>query len=301
MGITANFERYTKGRPDLATLTALTALNSWIRSPASHDIGGEWGDIRRAIYLYKGAALRALAESGVDLSPVPVYVDAACRDCGGSGEYIHWTGQELDHCWRCGNSGRVRLEFIQTTLPNGVIWHSPREPLKCPDSLRRAVEGMEARPAVDWEIGRPGQDLDYQDLAAALNVAEAWYGVPGLYVIKWDYNDPCYYKLPLGDRPMTCSFCDEHVSADAMRYCAGDDLMRWGDWCCPSCEKRFDLEFPAFPFPTELVTEAAAIWLERRENWERYRPPGREPVSPKKSPMFDRVQQLGFGLEEIPF
>lgn len=281
--------RPSRSVPEETTISALIALNSWVRSEVARALCV--GRLRRVVYLYKYHALRALADGGIDLSPVPVYVESQCRDCDGS---------ERNHCWRCDNSGSVRLEFVQVRLPGGQIWHSPREPLKCPLQLLDTVDGIEAILSKDWNVGKEGAAMDYQDLAAALNVAEAWYGVPGWYTIRWWDNDPAYYKLPLGDRPSTCAFCDGPVAPGAMRYSAATLLLQWHDWCCASCSKQFGTTFPEFPVPLELISEPVALWLQRRENWERQQV-NRLPVFSEKEPMFDRGKQLGFDLGKIPF
>ena len=246
--------------PDEATLTALGALNAWAR-------GSDDGRIRRAIYWYKRNALAALHDAGVDLSPVPVYVDTQCRDCEGTGRYMGEWGQE-DHCWRCESTGTVRLEFVQVTLPGGAIWHSPREPLKCPTALLVAVAGQAAIPAEDWEVGREGADLPYPDLAAALNRVEDWHGLPETYTIMWNQDDYQYYKLPLGERDQSCAFCGGPLEPDPVGYCASDRrLLTWRDWCCASCDKRWAPSFPPFPVPEELLSDPARIWLGRRKLW----------------------------------
>ena len=249
--------------PEEITLDALIALNSWVRSEEAQALDG--GRLRRAIYKYKAAALRAYMDAGIDLSPILVYVEASCRDCDEGGEQL---GR---HCWRCGDTGVVRLEFVQVRLPGTQIWHSPRESLKCPGALLLAMADVEAVPATSWGVGQEGIAMDYQDLAAALNVVEAWYGVPGLYAIRWWDNDPAYYTLPLGERSRTCAFCGGPIVPDATSYSASTLLLQWYDWCCASCSKQFGKSFPDFPFPLELVSASVGIWRQRRENWERHR------------------------------
>jgi hypothetical protein len=258
--------------PDVPTLQALIALNSWTRSDAAHRSGTF--RLQRVIYRYKGSALVAYLQARVDLSPVPVYVTAVCRDCGGSGLYVDEWGYQHGHCWRCRDGGFVRLEFVQTTLPNGAIWHTPRDPLKCPSALLRAVQGVESHMSEAWDVGRKGHSLSFPDLAAALNLVEDWHGdVPERHIIKmWDDWDVHYYRLPLGIRAQTCAFCDGELAPDPARYLASDLLLSWGDWCCASCSKKYAPHFPPFAVPVDLLSDAAVQWLKRREGWARYQP-----------------------------
>jgi len=281
--------------PGQAVLDALIALNSWARSREA--TRGLNRGLRRAIYHYKNAALRALIQGGVDLSPRLVYAEAQCRDCGGSGCYYDGDcDRELDHCYRCHSTGKVRLEFIQATLPGGAIWHSPREYLKCPTCLLSLVEGREAEPAGEsWNVGREGKALDFQSLAGALNQVEDWHGIPARHAITWQDDEPSHYYLPLGVRPRTCAFCDGPLAPDPMQYIASDGMfLSWGDWCCASCRKWFGPEFPSFAVPVDLLTEEAGVWLARREKWTRKQPR----FSEKTGAEHVRAYAVG---EEMPF
>lgn len=135
-------------------------------------------------------------------------VPAQCRDCGGTGKYTDWDGREFNHCWRCGCTGRMRLEFVESHVAEGICWHSPRA--KAYELWNRA-DGELSFAASDWGGPNvPGRELMPDEAAGHLLLIDAAW--PPRYP---NSHEGCYehcectdrYSLWLGRWTEYCAHC----------------------------------------------------------------------------------------------
>ena len=123
-----------------------------------------------AIYALKKQALYVLTAAGVATHRRVVY-HAPCRNCGGSG----WHRKD-EGCWTCSGSGpnpgrgHKDLFFVESTLPEGIIWHSPC--LGALDLWHAAGEPL--HPCGDWKPLLPGLPLEAVEAVKLLNEVETW-------------------------------------------------------------------------------------------------------------------------------
>ncbi len=150
----------------LEKLHSLNALNSWVRSRSGREA---IASPQRRIYEAKRMAITD-ATRLLGAKHYSLMLPAKCRDCNGTGNYIDSYGHEFDHCWRCSNSGFIRLEFVESHIAEGIKWHSPRNKV-----YGLQVSGEVSFVATDWDVNKPGHDLSPDGAARHLLVIdEAW-------------------------------------------------------------------------------------------------------------------------------
>lgn len=153
-------------------LRALDKLNKHARA-------SDYGPTARiipqsAIYKLKKQALYVLTAAGV-ATHRRVFYRAPCRNCGGSG----WHRRD-EGCYTCSGSttnpgkGYKDLFFVESTLPDGIIWHSPD--LGALDLWHAAgkMSGEDPFPCGDWRPLLPGLPIEAAAAVQLLNEVEDW-------------------------------------------------------------------------------------------------------------------------------
>lgn len=276
------FERYRQaeravGKPEPHVVNAIAALNSFVRSEAFGQSFNQ-SRLRKSIYAYKNAVLTWHLKNRL-ANVRCVYTVIKCRDCAGTGRYVDSMGSEFDHCWKCANSGRVRLVFFETELPN-ARFHTPfmKAPSEVYDFLGvdRASRDYhqtiyDSAQPTSWEPNKPGEDLAPEQVAAHLNSVEDWFWrdlFPADYTRSlrdyfdddaWDYFD---YHLYVGKSLPQCVFCG--VQQGVYHHHRGD-FLEWFDY---RCKEHAGFERFA-PQVADELAQAGSIqrWLARRAGW----------------------------------
>ncbi len=185
----------------LDKLRSLDALNSWVRSSSGrHATASPQRRIYEAKRMALSDATRILGAKHYALT-----VPAKCRDCGGSGKYVDSYGAKFDHCWRCSNTGFVRLEFVESQVAEGIVWHSPRA-----KAWDLPIAGTRNFVEVDWDVNKPGRDLTPDEAARHLLVIdEAWPPrYRNLHKHCWEYCECTdIYSLYIGEWKEYCAHC----------------------------------------------------------------------------------------------
>ena len=101
---------------------AMDRLNSWLRSPSAKRAA--CGSLYRAIYFLKSEAIQ-WADTNFECFHSAVKVRTKCRECAGTGRYVDSYGHEWPHCRACDSRGSLALEFVQTIIRCGPVWHTP--------------------------------------------------------------------------------------------------------------------------------------------------------------------------------
>jgi hypothetical protein len=269
----------------------IARLNSWIRSPSQRDFGWASNGIERAIYYYKNKMLDTLAASE-QMRVRMVYANVECRTCGGSGIYMDrcFSDESLwqEDCRTCRATGTVRLDFYESTLENGVVFHTPHMKAPCAltnlafktynladDDLSKYLKLYESAVCVtdEWQPNQIGHDLTPEQVADALNIIEtAFFGseFPTVYTIRhWSYDrEFFYYQLPLGRLDARCVYCGQSApQVKGWWHHQSDLISNWFDWRCDQ-----DSKIHAFsPVPASVAPlrepEPIHLWLARRRNW----------------------------------
>jgi hypothetical protein len=261
-----------------AAITAVDALNSWVRS-ASFRYAMQMRSPRRAIYFLKRCALAAAHEAGL-AKHHRVGVIAQCRDCSGTGQFYHFNSDTtFDHCYRCANSGKLILYFVETRIATSSdlwcwpswTWHTPED--QWPREWRDWLPNEFPRPT-GLTTDAPGKDLTPSQVAAHLNTAEEFFPQrPPLRAIHFEYQtehrDDFDYCLWVGRLNRHCVFCGAEnapVKDDEKSY--GSHHLRrgkveWGAYACPDCKNKEDV-WNRFPLPQSLLRdEAVQTWMQR--------------------------------------
>ena len=238
-------------------LHALDRLNRWART------SGEARPPRRTIYAMKDKALEACRALGLSTERF-VYVDKMCGGCGGTGRYLHESGDRANNCWNCKSTGTQRLAFVETTihLATDIVWHSPTDGRNAgygKAAYSRAWGALNVWPehsipvpmeaATTWTVNLPGVPLLAAEAAELLGIAEAAFPLNGQYVEHWDERwgsgsgRPYYYDLDLGREGWpavpACVFCGKSsvdLAPDRALCGAGaTDRTRRIAWSSPIC------------------------------------------------------------------
>jgi len=155
--------------------TAIEALDKLNAHARAADYGSTARIIpQSAIYALKKQALYVLSAAGV-ATHRRVFYRAKCRNCGDSG----WHRRD-EGCYTCGGSGLnpgkgyKDLCFVESTLPGGIVWHSPDlNVLELWHAAGKAT-GEEAAPCGDWRPLLPGLPIDAAEAVGMLNEVETW-------------------------------------------------------------------------------------------------------------------------------
>ena len=261
-------------------LAALDRLNGHARA---------WGCGKSAIYTYKKlVALRMALAGEVVARPIAITVD--CNRCGGTGLYWEQDPNWKTPCRSCGRRGKVRLEFVETTLA-GYVWHHPYADAGI-DILRAAwgiasfdyegdaavavlVDGQR-RPIVyeaagDWTPNRRGERLAADDAAHLLNTVEAWVaalppiarGEPWWWLPEGAMRAVRSYQLDLGRIEGPCYRCGR--SDDLVDHGIGHvgRLLHFSLRICAACDKEQPRRWPGDgDVPAHALTPAIRAWLD---------------------------------------
>lgn len=260
----------------LGSLEALDRLNSYVRSPAYRAHYFLANGPRRAVYEMKRTALEVTHAAGI-ATHRRIVVKVRCRDCGGTGRYVDRDGQEYDHCYACDNGGSAILRFIESTLAERFVWHTPfgSEPQAIrtlfPSRMDLCMEEWEAswEPASDWDPNRPGQDLTPVEAAEALLLAEDAFP-PAVrkrarYDSRVDEEENYYrtWRLFVGNTETLCNFCK--ATEGLVGFSPGVGRIRWHAYVCRDCSKAHGVEmFTQTPCPPDFLdSEPIRRWIER--------------------------------------
>lgn len=252
---------------------AMDRLNSWLRSPSAHR--GGYSTPYRAIYFLKREAIE-WADANLECLHSAVKVKAKCRDCGGTGKYTDSYGYEWPHCRACSNRGSLALEFVQTIIRGGPVWHTPwlkfyvyrgqrysGYRLSIPLGLVRGADE-------EWSVYQAGRDMTPEEVARDLNTIEGfWTKRPAPYYT--DYGGPFddfKYKLYVGATdPSRCSLCGS-FSEEPYRYGVSRSCIEWSDHACKVCANLYKHSakvFDLFPIPQPLLRSShIQRFIERR-------------------------------------
>ena len=222
------------------SIWAMDRLNSWLRSPSARR--GLYGSPYRAIYFLKREAIQ-WADANLACFHSAVKVKAKCRDCSGTGRYVDSYGYEWPHCRACDNRGSLSLEFVQTIIRGGPVWHTPwlkfcvhrgrphtSHFVNVPRDLIRWVDD-------EWSVHQLGRDLTPEEVARDLNTIEGfWTNRPRPYYT--DYGGPFddfKYKLYVGTTdPSVCSLCGDRANEN-YTYGVSRGCIQWSDHACKTC------------------------------------------------------------------
>lgn len=267
--------------PLLAILPRVAAMNSFVRSAAArHGLGGS--ALANVVYHYKREAL--IQATGYGLATHRrATVPTKCRDCEGTGKYYDSFGYRHDHCWRCNNSGHVRLQFVETTLPDGIVWLTPRE--KAWKFMSTAAQDELDETTQNWQINQPGIDLEPSQVAEHLNAIEAFFPKrPEKRYSEYGEHDAfATYTLWIGTTERgKCYLCGAAIDRIYGGHYVRSGRVTWNGIVCKPCEGRcggkvFETLTPMMP--RHFLTPPIAEWIARHptpiELLERYPRPVR--------------------------
>jgi len=266
-------------------LDALIQLNGHARA---------YGCGKRAIYAYKTLVAGMFGAQRALLGARLLKHEATCRYCDGTTVYRDWDGYSRGVCFRC-KGGKVTLRFLETTLPNGRVWHHPFEHggweiasmagLYEWDSVRGQnvyrVNGVEQpeewHAATDWAPNQPAVRLDPDRAAALLNLVEPWVTEITSMAGPWRWQAESAlremrgYRIDLGRVGAKCWYCD------STEIVIGLGRMGYFDWAAPVCEAHSKMPVEMWPtshvLPESALTPALNEWLVRhrqigfQESW----------------------------------
>lgn len=272
--------------PGAEILAALGRLNGHARA---------WGCGKHAIYAYKRFAAERLAGAG-QLSGRLVLWRGPCRACQGTGKFWFYDPDYKTPCRDCGATGIVKLRFLETTLPDGTVWHHPwsvqrvgfvgyeiaqrlwpglryaegaREPgsYEVPDDSASGWHGWRLVPweeAGDWSPLQPAEKLAVAELVPPLNLVEDWIDAEtaGLRYSR-ARNQMLAYRLRIGRPAGGCWRCGSYDLAS----CSLGMLTKPFDWSMPVCKACYVIEpriWPPDSPPDVLLTDDIRRWAARR-------------------------------------
>lgn len=275
-------------------VAALSRLNTHARSR-----GLFMGNERWAIYAYKTLAALTLALEGAATLRF-VRWQGKCAHCD-NGRFHHWEWEDgrTVACRDCKGTGTRTLEFTETTMPGGHVWHHPWQGRVTPGrDIGLAVRGLEWTGDTyrhddgtsiewhdpgEWKPLAPAQPLPLAELVPLLNEVEDWVELApapprGSYWWKWEDArrylhtrrhartippDSSLYRLDLGRAPGGCFVCG-----------ASDIVIHLGrisplfHWSLPVCVEHRHAPHPTDPPPDSLITPDIRRWLARHERIE---------------------------------
>lgn len=231
---------------------------------------------RAAIYAHKTlAAITAGLDGAASLRFVRW--TGKCTRCV-NGRYSHWEWRDgyTVTCRDCRGTSINSLHFVETTLPDGHVWHHPWSGRHRPghdiadavlgltydsdlgDYRTAAGQRIEWQPAGDWSPNKPAERLPLAELVPLLNEVEAWVETapksaggtwaweraqrhlfthkPADYFDERDYVETYGYVLDIGVAGKTCFAC----GSDDLNSCHYGASNRQLHWSLPVCNRHFD-------------------------------------------------------------
>lgn len=264
------------GTVEMKALAALDHLNRWVRSDSYRKQYLIKTGPRQAVYDMKGVAIAWAISAGLTTHR-RVMASVPCRDCSGTGRYTDFWGCEHPHCRNCNSTGKKALRFLETTIAEQFVWHTPwdKVPLAICNRLAFPIGGMEALgegwfASFDWEPGRDGQDMSIVEAAEALLLAEQVFP----YSIERrgrscdtfaDRKEAYYgsYHLFIGETERRCCYCGT-TDQIAGIHCNVERLAFRTFACTPCSNQRGKRLWSDAVCPPEFLTPSAIQeWRER--------------------------------------
>lgn len=262
---------------DLDTaLESMDTLNRWVRKTGCNRP-------RKAVYWLKSRyAIRDAIMAGALAQMRLIQSVVKCNRCV-DGTFFDWDGQPRGRCYHCDGKGVATLKFVETQLAlydsdSRLTWHSP---VRYSSWLGWPVGDLEPVTVQDWQPGREGIDLEIEEAARHLNVAETYWR-------QWETEKPYDHGFDEYDSTRYYSFNYSlqvpPSGASSCWRCAGPKTTncictfppgletRWPT--CAACEKDPKIwdEIKAQPLPKlgpELETWRQRHMLAFAEFWQR--------------------------------
>lgn len=248
----------------IAVLPQLDAMNSFVRSDAHRE---SWTNgLTKVVYHYKREALRELTSMQA-ASHRLISIIVKCRDCGGSGRYTDGNGYTHDHCWDCANKGRVKLRFIESTLPGPITWHSPER-----DSwsfTRLSTAEMTEHAVADWTVHQKGNDLTPAQVAANMNAIEAVFTNRPRDAYNYQERSLHHtYTIYVGcSESDVCLICGGPSDRKYRGHLVRTGRLHWHGTACKKCDEQAHgaeiFETLSRLMPAEFLTPEVRAWAER--------------------------------------
>lgn len=261
-----------------AVTSALHRLNGHARA---------YGFGKHAIYRYKTLAAALLVVGGEAKAQLVLW-SGTCGHCGGTGRYVDSYGERFPHCRQCESSGRVTLKFVETTLPDGVVWHHPwkydQGGVEIGDlaglarwdaSGRQGWRDAKGNEPIFWNVGsnwHPRQSAEQllpDDAATSLNTVEAWAlacVLPPSNTLHWmrerALREMRGYVIDLGRVGLRCFYCESPDIAVGLGR-SGPPFS----WSAPVCREHSRYEPSLWPtvLPEWVMTPPLVEWKRRHE------------------------------------
>lgn len=243
----------------------VSAMNSYLRSEAHRR--GHSGYLPHVAYFYKVECIKRCRSEGL-AEHKRADVWTKCRDCGGDGKYVDSYGWTHDHCWRCSSTGRVHLQFVETTVP-GAVWLTPKD--KVWDFMGQTQIDQLPETAENWQINQPGQDLTPSQVAEHMCEIEAFFPLrPKPFYVQWDWGgnecDPyAAYSLWAGraDSP-GCFLCGAEMDHLYGGHVTRTGRLYWSARICKACsDRKGAFDAMSRRIPDSLLTPEIRRWVER--------------------------------------
>lgn len=286
-----------------ALLPRLDAMNSFVRSEAHRRHWYVCG-LARVVYHYKREALRELKQLQLATHRL-VSVRTKCRDCGGSGCYTDSYGHTHDHCWLCGNKGRVTLRFVESTLYGGIVWHTPERDAW---HFHGSTCGTDPTPVENWTVHQVGKDLTPSQVATHMNAIEAAFTTRPRAAYQCYGGPDCSphetYRLWIGEPSRdVCLICGNRDGAPHCGHGVSTGRLCWTAPACKKCRDEAEgaeiFDILSLLLPAEFKTPEILEWAARH-------PAPPEPKREEEFPVRKIVQQpvareYFHGADDIPF
>lgn len=263
-------------------LAALGRLNHHARAQRRF-FGTEW----RAIYAYKLVAALALAEAR-RLTLRFIEWRGKCNRCDGTGQFWNYDPNYKTPCRNCGAKGIALLRFVETTLPDGQVWHHPwrhGEPIA--ETVLGRIEwvgdgnwvvndpeyvggkrSLRWEQATDWGPNLPAERIPDAELIPLLNLVEDWIarpidvGVCGPWRLERARREMSQYMLDLGRAGGGCCFCGSTEQGEHPRSIGLSlDRLKWSLPVCPQHDRVPSEKWPERIVPADLLTSDLQRWL----------------------------------------
>ncbi len=270
--------------PDV--LKALCRLNGHARA---------YGCGKRAIYAYKTLVAALLASEGA-IGVRLVQWTGKCGRCDGTGIWQGWYPGDKASCRHCAR-GQVTLKFTETKLEDGTVWHHPfdaqggsgRDIARVSgaaiwsDDRYKDAEGREvwfAPVTSQWTPRLPGERLNVDETALALNTVEAWVLVQAFphrytgigqpepvtnslhWLVTAAVRELRRYHLDIGRIGFKCWYCGSHEITMGLGR-SGPPFS----WCAPVCATHQHTPLEQWPakddLPAWAITQPLEEWRER--------------------------------------
>ena len=246
----------------VTALESMDALNRWARSTGCHRP-------RKAIYWLKSKyAIRDAIMAGMTSRMRYVEARVKCNRCR-AGIYFDWDGQSRGQCYHCNGRGEASLKFVETTLADRFVWHTPLDYSSWHGWPMRDLTPV---PAEGWLPGREGVELSLEEAARHLNVVENhWqqWREEKPYSLDYDeYDSTRYYnfnyslELPREEGP--CALCgsadEEEANNCSVTFPPGLELTRR---VCRVCKHLPNLWEKLYDVPLPTLAPEVRDWRER--------------------------------------